>query len=248
MPFPANVLSLADAIGSQFLSVFFGGSVPHSTGINQMKADLIAAEIKLGTSEAAPGDTPLANTVLASSTNAKSKWRQIASADLAGGIAASKLAPGAANSALTSNGATNAFSTQPTLDALNVATTGAASGEVKTNGAVKAGAGVYPSGQVTLFHSAPIVAVSPLPGNSALIGSNARFGFVDVYDASVGLCARFSIHGPGNSTALHSGQGANFGVAAANDNRIHCIYNSGNYFLYNGYGAPHALYASFSGG
>lgn len=39
-------------------------------------------EAKLGTSEASPQNTPLANTVLASSTNGLSKWRRIKAADI----------------------------------------------------------------------------------------------------------------------------------------------------------------------
>lgn len=46
-------------------------------------AILEVVEGKVGISEAAAQDTPLANTVLGSSTNGKSKWRQVATADIA---------------------------------------------------------------------------------------------------------------------------------------------------------------------
>lgn len=106
MPFPANILSLADAIGSQFLSVFFGGTVPHSTGINQMKADLIAVEQKLGIGASTP---PATAAVLRRTAAGSSAWGQVVPADIAGG--------GSANTvARTTDGTTVAFAKAQAAD------------------------------------------------------------------------------------------------------------------------------------
>lgn len=101
MVFPASILSLADAVGAGKLKVAWGGTIGMAAGLNAVKADLIAALTKVGTSEASAADTPVADTFLGSSTPGKSKWRKIVSADitdgtiangdLAGGIAYSKL-------------------------------------------------------------------------------------------------------------------------------------------------------------
>jgi hypothetical protein len=266
MAYPASILSLAHAIGSQFLSVFFGGSVSHATGHNQVIDDLAATETKVGISESSAQDSPLANTALVSLTNGKSKWAQITNAmlagsiaysklnltgavlnaDLAGSIAVSKLAAMSNKTLLTSNGTTNAESAAPTVSGLFTAEGGLSGG---TTGTVKAGAGVYPSNQSTIFLSAPIVAASTPATGSALIGSDSRAGLLFAYNASNGLGAIFLIRGGFDTTTggLLAGDATNFGVSVANDSKIHLQYNSHNYYLYNGYGTTQALYAWFIG-
>lgn len=150
MAFPTSILSLADAIGSQFLSVFFGGSVAHSTGINQMKADLVAAEEKIGTG----ASTPTAGKLLGATGTGTSGWRTAVDADIdaAAAIAVSKLAAGANKTILTSNGTANSMATSATVSGsltaeagLNIgAATGAGTGEVKASGKFTAGTKIYP--------------------------------------------------------------------------------------------------------
>lgn len=132
MPFPTSILSLASAIGSQFLSVFHGGTVSHSDGTNQMLTDLIAVETKLGTG----ASTATANTVLRGTGSGTTAFGQIVSADITDGtivnadvnasaaIAVSKLAAMTNKTLLTSNGTTNAESASPTVSGTFTAETG----------------------------------------------------------------------------------------------------------------------------
>lgn len=51
--------------------------------VSQLGDTSEAVQTKVGISEASAADTPVADTVLASSTTAKSKWRKVATADIA---------------------------------------------------------------------------------------------------------------------------------------------------------------------
>jgi len=148
----------------------------------------------------------------------------------------------------TGSGSTG-YTSSPTISGgVNVgAATGAATGEVKTSAAIKAGAGVYPSGQASVFCSVPVVAQVVTTGNSALIGTSARIGTVRVINASNATMAIFSIRGGANAATLLAGSTSEFGIAAAADNKIHCIYSASNYYLYNGFGTSQTLYAWFEG-
>lgn len=81
MAFPTNILSLASAIGSQFLSVAWGGSVGMAAGLNAILADLIAAETKLGTGASSAS----ANTVLRGTGAGTTAYGQIVSGDITDG-------------------------------------------------------------------------------------------------------------------------------------------------------------------
>lgn len=70
MAFPTNILALADAIGSQFLNLFHGGTVSHSDGTNQMLDDLVAVETKLGIGATTPDATHKAMKATAAGTSA----------------------------------------------------------------------------------------------------------------------------------------------------------------------------------
>jgi hypothetical protein len=54
MAFPSTILDLAHAAGSNTLSVWYGGSTPHSEGDNLIIDDLAAAESKLGLGATVP--------------------------------------------------------------------------------------------------------------------------------------------------------------------------------------------------
>ena len=56
MAFPATILSLAAASASNFLSNLFGGTISHTTGLNQIINDLVETETKLGTGSSTPTD------------------------------------------------------------------------------------------------------------------------------------------------------------------------------------------------
>jgi hypothetical protein len=60
-----------------------GGGLALHTVIDSLSDAIEAMEPKVGISESSAQDSPLANTVLASSTNGKSKWRQVATGDVA---------------------------------------------------------------------------------------------------------------------------------------------------------------------
>jgi hypothetical protein len=236
MAFPSNILSLADAIGSQFLSVFFGGSVSHATGINQMKTDLVAVETKVGTG----ASTATANTVLRGTGTGTTAFGAVVNADVSSSaaIAVSKLAAGSANSVLTSNGTTDAFSATPTVTSLT------ATGSVTGTTDVRSGGKFFAGGQALLGLSVPVQA-TVTSGNSALIASAVSQGFVFVTDLSNGRNAIFEIQSALNTVALSVGDTSLFSIAApAADNKIHGIYSAGNYYLYNGYGVSHSLYAA----
>lgn len=77
MTFPANVLSLAVAAGSNFLNTAFGGSVAMSTGLNLLISNLIAVQKKLGTGGAtapARGQALVAMGAADSDGNQESTW------------------------------------------------------------------------------------------------------------------------------------------------------------------------------
>jgi hypothetical protein len=258
MAFPTSVSTLAAAIGSQFLNTAFGGSVKMSEGLNDILTDLKAACTKIGISESSAQDSPVANTVLGSSTTGKSKWRQIVNADVASAaaiaysklnlatsilnadiataaaIAVSKLAAGAANSVLTSNGTTNSFSAAPVVTSLGATSYLAAASKIFIGNSN--GTGPY----LTL----PVASVTVTSGNSALVAVGTAYGFLFVIDASTGRHAIFEIASGNNVSFLLAGDNTLFSVAApAADNKIHCIYSAGNYYLYNGYGVSHVLVA-----
>lgn len=135
-----------------------------------------------------------------------------------------------------------------TTTGINVGSaTGAATGEVKTSAAVKAGTGVYPSNQSSMYAAVTAAQLTVIAAGTTTIGTNARSGTVRVVDHTQGVVAIFSVNGGFNTTALLAGNSTNFGVTLANDNRINCIYNGGNYLLYNGYAASHVLSAWFEG-
>lgn len=73
-------------------------TVPHATQHANANDILEQLEAKVGISEASAQDSPVADAVLGSSTNGKSKWRKIVSADITDGtIATADLAANAAS-------------------------------------------------------------------------------------------------------------------------------------------------------
>jgi hypothetical protein len=238
MAFPTNVLALASAIGSQFLATAWGGTVGMAAGLNQILADLIAVEGKIGTG----ASTPTNKTMLGGNGTGTSAWT--ASPTVSGSVTAEAGINAGTTGAATGEvkATTGTFS-----GGVNAGTTGAGTGEVKTSAAVKAGAGIYPSGQALMFASVPAASATVAATGIALIGASPRAGFVRVYDQTVNLGAVFTVNGAANTTSLHSGSATNFGVSLANDSKIHCVYNGGNYSLYNGYAVSHVLYAWFEG-
>lgn len=70
MAFPSTLLSLAAAVGSNFLNVAFGGVTSLSAGLNLIITDLLATETKLGTGPS----TPVANSVLVGNGTGTSAW------------------------------------------------------------------------------------------------------------------------------------------------------------------------------
>jgi hypothetical protein len=148
----------------------------------------------------------------------------------------------------TGSGSTD-YTSSPTISGgINVGSaTGAATGEVKTSAAIRAGGAIYPSNQAVLFGSAPIVGAVVATTASVLIGTNARMGTVRVLNANQGTVAIFSIRGGVDATTLLAGDTASFGTTPAVDNKIHCHFNGGSYYLYNGYGSNQSLYAWFEG-
>lgn len=199
MAYPTDILTLANAIGSQFLSVFFGGSVAHSTGINLMLADLKAGLTKLGTG----ASTASANTVLRGTGSGTTAYGQIVSGDITDGtivaadisnsaaIAVTQIAAGAANTVLM-GGASNAFSASPNVTGSITAQTGlnvgsataAATGEVKASSHIKAGGTLYPSNQVT-YGLVMGAAISVAQSGTTVIGTNVA-GILWVYDNTGG--------------------------------------------------------------
>jgi hypothetical protein len=248
MAFPGSILSLAHAIGSQFLSVFFGGSVAHSTGINQIIDDLIAAETKLGTSEASAQDSPLASTVLASGTNGKSKWRQILDGDIAAAaaIAVTKLAPGAANTVLI-GGASNSFSASPTISGTFSATNVNTSAAMQAGTTLKTGARIYPG---ALNGTTGVQAVgslqtpylnSALAANTAITIATFPLGIFWIFDISQAAMGHFQSNSVSTLTDRGSDAAVQIGGAdpGASSSKIWVSLSGGTLQIYNRYAASH---------
>lgn len=213
MAYPTSILSLAHAIGSQFLSVFFGGSVAHSTGVNQIIDDLIAVETKLGTGTSAA----TAGTVLRGTGAGTTAFGAIVNADVdaAAAIAVTKLAAGTANTVLM-GGASNAFSASPTVSGTLTATT-----------ALKSGGLVLASGAATYGRSTPSEAVTVAA--SATLSLGAGLQFVKIINHSTGHMAEFACKGAANAVVAHSASTTGFTVNADSGSDI-AVYHDGSVY------------------
>jgi hypothetical protein len=256
MAFPTNILSLADAIGSQFLSSFFGGSVSHSAGINQMKADLVAVETKLGTGSS----TATANTVLRGNGTGTTAFGQIVSADITDGtivdadinasaaIAVTKLAAGAANTMLI-GGASNSFSASPTISGTFTATNVNAASAMQTGTTIKAGTKIYPgalNGTTGVQTSASLQTPylnSSLAANTAVTIATFPLGIFWIFDLSQASMGTFQSNSV--STLTDRGSDAAVQIAGADpgasSSKIWVSLSAGTLQIYNRYAAAHFI-------
>lgn len=219
MAFPTNILALADAIGSQFLNLFHGGTVSHSDGTNQMLDDLIAVETKLGTG----ASTATANTVLRGTGSGTTAFGQVVGGDVSSSAALSV--------------ASVVTSAATTANSVNVNTTGAAAGEVKTGAAIKAGTGIYPSGQTNVFLTAPKSQFSvPISSSEALTASLVN-AMLLVTDLTQGASAVYSLNGGFATTTLLAGSSSIFVDSGNPADRISVFHSGGLYYVHNGFTA-----------
>jgi hypothetical protein len=228
MAYPTDILALASAIGSQFLNLFHGGSVSHSDGTNEMLADLIAVETKLGTG----ASTATANTVLRGTGTGTTAFGQVVAADISASaaIAVTQLAAGTNKTLFTSNGSANSMSASPTVS-------GTLTAETKL-GVGAASLGIRVIGQGLRATGASFLICS----NSA-----ANHGLLYVNNLSQGVGAIFSINGDHDFTELLSGSGTHFSVTAATGSKINVFSDTSNYYCQNGWAGDQTLQVVYVG-
>jgi hypothetical protein len=101
--FPAGVPSLGRPTPTTKTNA--GSGLNLSTIVDKISDNVEALATKAGISESSAQDSPLADTVLASSTNTKSKWRKVATADIAAAaVTQNGLAVGTSGALSTSSG------------------------------------------------------------------------------------------------------------------------------------------------
>jgi hypothetical protein len=250
MAFPTNVLALASAVGSQFLATAWGGTVGMAAGLNQILADLIAVETKIGTG----ASTAAANTVLRGTGSGTTAFGQIVSGDITDGtivaadisssaaIAATQLAAGAANSVL-AGGASNAFTTTPTVASLT--TTAALQGGTT----VKAGARIFPGAlapatgvQANASLQMPYLN-SALSGNNSFAISSFPVGVFWLFDLTTASMSQFTSNSI--STLVDRGSDATIQIGGADpgasSSKVWISMSSGSLQILNRYAAAHFL-------
>jgi hypothetical protein len=240
MAFPTNVLALASAVGSQFLATAWGGTVGMAAGLNQILADLIAVETKIGTG----ASTPTAGKVLGAGGTGTSSWRQVVAADISSSaaIAATQLAAGASNSVL-AGGGSNAFTTTPTVASLT--TTAALQGGTT----VKAGARIYPgalAGSTGVQSNASLQVPylnAALAANTAVTIASFPQGRFLLFDLTTANDAHFSSNSISTVTDRGSDATIQIGGAdpGASSSKIWVSLSSGTLQIYNRYAAAHFL-------
>jgi hypothetical protein len=240
MAFPANVLALANAVGSQFLATAWGGTVGMAAGLNQILADLIAAETKIGTG----ASTPTAGKVLGADGTGTSSWRQVVAADISSSaaIAATQLAAGAANSVL-AGGGSNGFPTTPTVASLT--TTAALQGGTT----VKAGARIYPgalNGSTGVQGNASLQMPylnAALSGNNSFAISSFPIGVFWLFDLTTASMSQFTSNSI--STLVDRGSDATIQIGGADpgasSSKVWISMSLGSLQILNRYAAAHFL-------
>jgi hypothetical protein len=114
MATPGSAPSTPAAVGANKLSIFFSGTA-HAAGLNDIIANVLNAWNKIGYSESSAQDSPLANTVLTSLTNGKSKWATIVTAMLAANSVTQRPAVVAGTTTPTTTSGTAVALADPTL-------------------------------------------------------------------------------------------------------------------------------------
>jgi hypothetical protein len=241
MAFPTNVLALASAVGSQFLATAWGGTVGMAAGLNQILADLIAVETKIGTG----ASTPTAGKVLGAGGTGTSSWRQVVAADISSSaaIAATKLAAGASNSVLI-GGASNSFTASPTVASLTTTATPLQGGTT-----VKAGARIYPgalAGSTGVQSNASLQVPylnAALAANTAVTIASSRRGASCIFDLTTANDAHFSSNSISTVTDRGSDATIQIGGAdpGASSSKIWVSLSSGTLQIYNRYAAAHFI-------
>jgi hypothetical protein len=241
MAFPTNVLALASAVGSQFLATAWGGTVGMAAGLNQILADLIAVETKIGTG----ASTAAANTVLRGTGSGTTAFGQIVSGDITDGtIVAADISSSAAIAATQlAAGASNAFTTTPTVASLT--TTAALQGGTT----VKAGARIYPGAlapatgvQANASLQMPYLN-SALSGNNSFAISSFPVGVFWLFDLTTASMSQFTSNSI--STLVDRGSDATIQIGGADpgasSSKVWISMSSGSLQILNRYAAAHFL-------